>query len=221
MRSPRSRASWRWCSLLSWIETHQSLARHRKTLQVVAALHVDRHKLLGHLLELWWWGLDNADKTGFVGPVKPPALAAAAGWPIRDAERFVGALVGAKFVDHDDDGGYWLHDWYDYAGKLAEGRAKNRARMAAAREQRTTGARATHVQRTFDARAPATVPDHTGPNRTGPTPPINSPPAGQTRTNGAQTPERPKPRQCPECGRVIPASFPPDKPFCHEPGATT
>ena len=157
---------------MAWIESHQSLARHRKTLAVVAALKVDRHKLLGHLHELWWWGLDNADTNGRLGQIAAEVLAEAAGWPIRDATRFVGALVDAGFLD-GRDGGLVLHDWYDYAGKLNDRRQANQQRMKRARasseneqETRTDGARASHVQDTVRERVE--LPDRTGPDRTGP-----------------------------------------------------
>lgn len=111
---------------MSWIEAHQSLARHRKTLAVVASLKVDRHKLIGHLVDLWWWGLDNADSSGLVGNVSPQALAEAAGWQMRDAERFVQAILAAGFLDVVE-GGYVLHDWFDYAGKLYDQREVRKA----------------------------------------------------------------------------------------------
>jgi len=163
---------------MAWIESHQSLSRHRKTLEAVALLHVDRHKFIGHLHELWWWGIDNASPGGQLGRVPPSALADAAGWPLKDAERFVDALVSSGFIERTEDG-YVLHDWFDYSGKLSAMRAKNRTRMAAARaarEQRTNGApntaRAENVQRTVQrtsgARAPATGQDSTEHKRTGP-----------------------------------------------------
>ena len=55
---------------MAWIESHQSLSRHRKTLAVVAELKVDRHKLIGHLHELWWWALDNATAEGALGQIQ-------------------------------------------------------------------------------------------------------------------------------------------------------
>jgi hypothetical protein len=148
---------------MPWIESHQSLARHRKTLEAVALLRVDRHKLIGHLHELWWWGLDNADSSGMVGHAPPEALAAAAGWPLRDANRFVEALRTAGFLDQTEDG-YVLHDWYDYAGRMIQKRAANKQRMQ--------DARAANVQRTNDARAGATVPDL--PDRTVPLNPLSA-----------------------------------------------
>lgn len=158
---------------MPWIESHQALARHRKTLHVVAALHADRHKVIGHLHELWWWALDNADADGHIGQVTNEVLAEAAGWPMKDADRWVGALLeaggerSAGFLESDGSG-YVLHDWKDYAGKLNEQRAKNRERMFAARAVHKNGTHATHpvhVPATSGARAPATGQDSTGQDR--------------------------------------------------------
>jgi hypothetical protein len=138
---------------MSWIESHQSLSRHRKTMRVVSVLKVDRHKLLGHLHELWWWGLDNADTDGNLEGIAEEQIAMGAEWPVKDATRFVAALVDGGFLE-GSPGAYILHDWYAYAGKLNTKRAANRERMKRARAE--------HVQRTTDARA-AHV--HTLPNQ--------------------------------------------------------
>lgn len=54
---------------MAWIESHQTLSRHRKTLRAAALLHVDRHKMIGHLHELWWWALDNVPGWGTRRPL--------------------------------------------------------------------------------------------------------------------------------------------------------
>jgi hypothetical protein len=157
---------------MAWIESHQALSRHKKTLALAALLKTDRHKILGHLHELWWWGIDNADTDGQLGIVPPMVIAEAAGWPISKADVFVDGLIASGFVDRTDSG-LVLHDWYDYAGKLNVRRDENRERMRRKRDQPqpphvppTSDASAEHVQRTNGARAPATVPNPTVPNRT-------------------------------------------------------
>jgi hypothetical protein len=153
---------------MAWIESHQALSRHKKTLALAAFLKTDRHKVLGHLHELWWWGIDNADTYGQVGVVPNEVIAEAAGWPTKDADRFVDGLVSAGFMDQTEDG-LTLHDWYDYAGKLNARRDENRERMRRKRVAQpphppsTNGTSAEHVQRTHTARAPATVPNPTVP----------------------------------------------------------
>lgn len=114
---------------MAWIESHQSLLTHRKTLRAAALLRIDRHKLIGHLHALWWWGLDNATNNGHLGSVLDEEIAEAAGWPVRRAEQFVSVLVEAGFLDRDGVK-LGLHDWWEYAGKLNAKRAKDRARKA-------------------------------------------------------------------------------------------
>lgn len=133
---------------MAWIESHQSLSRHKKTLRAVALLGVDRHKLLGHLHELWWWGLNNVPLDGSLGDLSDGEIAEAAEWD-SDAEKFVQVLTQVGFIDVKRNSRK-LHDWYDYAGKYLAKKADNAARMR--------NARAEHVQRTNNARAGATVP---------------------------------------------------------------
>jgi hypothetical protein len=169
---------------MAWIESHQSLSRHRKTLEVVMMLHVDRHKLIGHLHELWWWGLDNADAEGQLGHVPPRALANAAGWPARDAQRFADALVTAGFIDRTDAGDYVLHDWFDYAGKLAEQRALRRESNRKAQSARRQRIRQHAVSADVSKSQQSTGPDQ--PDRTGDAAAaVNSPAVSRARARGS------------------------------------
>lgn len=123
---------------MSWIESHQSLLSHRKTLRAATLLKADRYKLIGHLHALWWWGLDSADTDGRIAGIGDSEIAAAAGWPEKKGPEFVSALITAGFID-DREGEYWLHDWFDYAGKLNGQvelrRESNRAAQAARRQR--------------------------------------------------------------------------------------
>lgn len=156
---------------MAWIESHQSLSRHRKTLRTAGRLSVDRHKLIGHLHELWWWALDNVGADGCLGDVTAYEIATAAEWD-GDADAFLDALVEAGFIDKEG-GALYLHDWYDYAGKLIERREaereRSRQRRAARRrpEDKPTGDRdATAGRPLVDHRkTDGTVPNRTVPNR--------------------------------------------------------
>lgn len=138
---------------MAWVEFHQALPRHPKTLRVAVTLGVSRAQVCGHLAMLWCWALD-ARPDG--GPLDAIDVIAGAEWeqPRKD---FVGALMAAGFLDAREDG-MWLHDWDDYAGRLVAQRRANKQRMR--------DARAANVQRTTAARAPATVPNPTVPNPT-------------------------------------------------------
>lgn len=119
---------------MAWFEFHQSLIRHPKTTTAVARLEVDRFKFIGHLATLWSWALDIADKDGRLPPsCSAEILAEAAGWPLDDADRFIDALLTAGgsrpgFLERKRDR-FVLHDWYQYAGKLAEYRDRNRKKQ--------------------------------------------------------------------------------------------
>ena len=118
---------------MAWIESHQSLSRHRKTLKTAGRLSVDRHKLIGHLHELWWWALDNVGVDGRLTGMSPVEIGLAAQWD-GDPEEFVEALIYGGFIDRDGDE-LVLHDWYDYAGKLIGKRLEERERSRRRRQQ--------------------------------------------------------------------------------------
>lgn len=110
---------------MAWIESHQSLQRHKKAMKFARLLSVDRAKAIGHLHFLWWWALDQA-QDGDLTNIESFEIAEAAEWP-GDENLFFDALVESGFVDFTDDKKS-LHDWYDYAGKLIERRAADRER---------------------------------------------------------------------------------------------
>lgn len=101
---------------MAWIESHQSLLTHRKTLALAAALKTNRYQVIGHLHALWWWALDNVPPDGSLAGIEPSVIESAAGWS-KKGTPFIAALQQTGFV-HD---GY-LNGWHDYGGKLQERR---------------------------------------------------------------------------------------------------
>ena len=167
---------------MTWVEFHDTLAKHPKTLAASEALHISRPTLCGHLAIAWAWAIDHKEDGG---PMTPTELAMAAEWP-KAPQRFTSALITAGFVD-ERDGGLWFHDWEDYAGRMVRKRRANRERMRAARGgdvQRTDDAQETHEARTEDERAldVQALPYRTVPNQTDPDP----------KTTTPQTPQRHK-----------------------------
>jgi hypothetical protein len=148
----------------SWIESHQSLREHPKLRKLCKLLDINRMEGIGHLHCLWWWALEYAqdgDLTGY----DLADVALGAEWEGEPA-RFIEALLncgpggGTGFLERDTEGGLYLHDWWEYAGKLIEQRRHNAERMRKARAAARgegVNARATHtprgVQRTLQARA--------------------------------------------------------------------
>lgn len=153
---------------MAWIEVHQSLFTHRKTLALADVLGIPEVYAAAHLISLWSWSLDNAPDGAL--HVRCTIIARACMWQ-GDADALVNALLETAFLERDEDGVLYIHDWQDYAGRLIDKRRANAQRMREARSKEPSTSvkeRATHVQRTLDARAGATVPNPTVPNRTEP-----------------------------------------------------
>jgi hypothetical protein len=117
---------------MAWIESHQSLDNHRKTLRLCRFLNISRPLAIGHLHLLWHWGLDNVPSNGDLGDITDEEIEMAAMW---DGERgaFASALVLAGFIDVTESGRK-LHDWWDYAGKLLDRRERDRERKRSSSE---------------------------------------------------------------------------------------
>lgn len=107
---------------MAWIELHQSLWTHHKTIELAAQLGIDPTHAGGLMARLWTWCLDNAPD-GDLSRLSATAIAVGAGWTGKP-EDFVEAAIKAGFLDRDPDGrqGLFVHDWHDYAGRLMERR---------------------------------------------------------------------------------------------------
>jgi hypothetical protein len=113
---------------MAWIESHQQLARHPKTLRLAGLLKINKAQAIGHLHLLWWWTLDYAPH-GDLSAFTSYEIGAAAEWS-GDADGFLKALQEIGWLD-----GMNIHDWADYAGKLIEERTRDKERKRAARQR--------------------------------------------------------------------------------------
>src|SRR5215471_15742717 len=104
---------------MAWIESHQTLARHPKTLRLAEELGCSVP-----------WALEYA-RQGRFAMTDALAIEAACMWHRRPNEsrsnplpsRFLSALEAAVFVNRTDSDGYLIiHDWMDYAGRWVEKR---------------------------------------------------------------------------------------------------
>jgi hypothetical protein len=138
---------------MAWIQVHQSVWTHRKTIAVADALDLSEVYAGAHLIALWTWALDNAPDGTL--DCSPRAIARGAQWT-GDSKTFVEALLGAGYLERTSDTQLVLHDWDTYAGKLVDRRKANAERMRRARARQnddTSDARADHVRSTNGARA--------------------------------------------------------------------
>lgn len=165
---------------MAWIESHQELGSHPKTVKLARLLDIPKAQVVGHLHYLWWWATDYA-QDGNLARFDALDIAIGSEWK-DDPIVWLNALerVGFLDADYDENGDVYerhVHDWHEYAGKLIERRQKNAERMRDARADTKIPradrdkSRATHVQRTQRARAtlPNTTEHNTTEhNRTGP-----------------------------------------------------
>ena len=123
-----------------WIELHQEMPRHPKTLALAQALKISRREAVGLLIDLWTWGLNCADETGHLRGITNEGIAMALDWSGRQAAKLVNALVDCGWID-GENGNYSLHDWADYTSRLSDKRkdaerkreARKRAKARAAK----------------------------------------------------------------------------------------
>lgn len=120
--------------MTTWLELHQEMPKHKKTLALARLLRVDRRCAIGLMIDLWTWGLDNADADGRLVGLTADDLEMAMDWPAKKSGKLVDALVQSRWLDRDG-ATYILHDWADYTSRLNEQREIKRE-QARVRQQR-------------------------------------------------------------------------------------
>lgn len=150
-----------------WIESHQELGAHPKTLKLARILGIPRAQVVGHLHYLWWWSVDYA-QDGSLAKFESLDIAIGGDWA-GEPDVFVQGLVRAGFVD-DADGVLSIHDWDQYIGRLLEARRRDaeRKRNSRAAAEMSAGC-PPDVRVTAGVTVPnLTVPNLTVPDSTGP-----------------------------------------------------
>jgi hypothetical protein len=142
---------------MAWIESHQALGHHPKTVKLADELGVNILTAVGLIHFLWWWALDYAPD-GVIKSADQRAAAKACLWT-KKPEVFWAGLLVAGFVEgstENESDDLVLHDWFDYAGRLIQKRAANVERVRRARH-----ANGTHNERVTNAYGTGlpTVPD--------------------------------------------------------------
>lgn len=133
---------------MAYVEVHEELPDHPKTVEAAKRLRVDPHKLVGHLVRLWLWAQKYAPE-GDLKRFSPGQIAAGAGWQSdsKSAQKFIKALLKcggrgkAGFFEASKQGSpssILLHDWEQYGGKLLRARNATRERVRKLRTRNVT-----------------------------------------------------------------------------------
>lgn len=111
---------------MAWLELHQGIWMHRKTLHLATLLAVDPEIAALRMIRLWHWAMNAATPDGDLGEISPAVLAFAANYR-GNPSVFHNSLVAAGWLERSpDDSGWRLHDFIHYAGKYLELRASKR-----------------------------------------------------------------------------------------------
>jgi hypothetical protein len=210
---------------MAWIELHQDVCTHRKTIALADVLDLPEYAAVGLVSCLWLWAVDNADTNTGAIPVTARQLARAIRFD-GDPQKLAEALISAGFLAVIE-GGFTIPNWDRYIGKLLDQRAANAERQRRHREAKKSGhsdltpppAEAQeHVTVTSPLRNAATVPNQTKPNRTvtlpGEVEGAGRPAAGAPRdASGGASPTPPSPKTRPSGSgkgtEIVPDFLPP------------
>jgi hypothetical protein len=127
---------------MTYLPVEQSLLTHRKVQHLTRLLKRPRAAVVGHLVAMWLWALDNCDRSGALRTCDSWLLEQAALWHGTEGG-FVAAACEAGFIEGEvalnSDGVALLriHAWDEHQGRVLS------AREAAAEKKRKQRARAT------------------------------------------------------------------------------
>lgn len=111
---------------MAWIELHQELREHRKIYACAEILKLSRVTMVGTIVSLWLWALDNTPD-GSLDGISNRTIARVCDFPEKKADALVNALTQTGWLDKVGDA-LTIHDWNDYVGKLMDRRKKDRER---------------------------------------------------------------------------------------------
>jgi len=108
---------------VAWIESHQELERHPKTLRLAMAMGWGLDETIGKVHRFWWWALQYAED-GDLRRFNDGELAMVVGLKPDQGKGFIEAMVMcgggsvSGFIDREPY--FKVHDWMDYAGRYLE-----------------------------------------------------------------------------------------------------
>lgn len=179
----------------TWIESHDDLPGHPKTIRVHNSTGIPIATIIGGLHCLWYWALkyrQDGDLTGIddrtLWSISFPGQATKG---LGRPKAWVNALLEAGgegrygFLERHEDGKTEIHDWYDFAGKLIERRKRDARRKSRGRPVDFRGS----SDGTPRPPTQQSVPTHqpSKPIRPTGTAPEPSPPRGGTAGDGPAT----------------------------------
>lgn len=106
---------------MAWIESHQAIERHPKTIELLTRMGWDLDTTVGKLHRLWWWCVDYAED-GDLRKHNDARIGAAVGLNGEASKRFIEAMVASGWVDRKPY--FRIHDWWDHIGLFLQSKYK-------------------------------------------------------------------------------------------------
>lgn len=131
---------------MAWIEAHEDIWEHHKTVKFCRMLGISKPQAVGHLLALWHFTLRNAWKDSDLAPWGPEEIERAVYWE-GEKNVMLKALQECGFLEE-----FIVHGWQERAGRLVYDRKRKLSERRAAEKRRTSG-----------GKSKATVPNRTVP----------------------------------------------------------
>lgn len=105
----------------TWLKVDGGIFQHPKTRRVSRMLNISTVHVVGHLVDMWIWGM-HVFPQGVLTGADASDIAEAAEWT-GDPEEFLTALLscgngGAGFLERNEEGTLIFHDWDEYGGQL-------------------------------------------------------------------------------------------------------
>jgi hypothetical protein len=118
---------------MAWIESHQSIERHPKTIALMAEMGWDLDTTIGKLHRFWWWCIDYA-LDGNLSKFTPAILGNSVGLNGEDSVKFLETMIKVRFFDEKPF--LRVHDWWDHIGLFLQRKygEKNKAKWEAIRK---------------------------------------------------------------------------------------
>lgn len=113
---------------MAWIEVHTNLPDHPKVLRAAKALKIDSDALVGKLVRLWTWALENRED-GILTDVDMERLGRIMNYGGK-VETLSAALIKHGLLEDEGDGCASIHDWDEHVVRLLEKKREKRKQTA-------------------------------------------------------------------------------------------
>ena len=128
---------------MAWIEVHTNLPDHPKVLRAAKALKIDSDALVGKLIRLWTWALENREN-GLLSDLDVERIAFLMNYTGRD--KLFDVLVANGLLDATNDGGASIHDWDEHVAMLMEKREIKREQARLRKQKQRDKSRNSHAE---------------------------------------------------------------------------